>query len=166
MILPPNFAPSPSGQIVAQLRDTINVHLDEQRFEQVHQSNLVYQGGVVLSPGTYHLKFVARENESGKIGTFEQNLSVPQRAARNVSRSAPCCFRASSCRWKNHPRCRPKAQGLRAKLTTSPLEMEGQRIVPSVTRFFTQQQTLYVFFQAYYPEKAGTPSIPTRFAPA
>ena len=31
--------------------------------------------------------------------------------------------------------------------------MEGEKIVPSVTRFFTQQQTLYVFFQAYYPEK-------------
>ena len=49
-----------------------------------------------------------------------------------------------------------KAQGLRAKLATSPLEMEGQRIVPSVTRFFTQQQTLYVFFQAYYPEKGDS----------
>ncbi len=52
-----------------------------------------------------------------------------------------------------------KTQGLRAKLAASPLEMEGQRIVPSVTRFFTQQQTLYVFFQAYYPEK-GDPFDP------
>jgi hypothetical protein len=33
--------------------------------------------------------------------------------------------------------------------------MNGAKIVPSVTRFFNQQQTLYVFFQAYYPEKAG-----------
>jgi hypothetical protein len=31
--------------------------------------------------------------------------------------------------------------------------MDGEKIVPSVTRFFTQQQTLYIFFQAYYPEK-------------
>jgi hypothetical protein len=45
-----------------------------------------------------------------------------------------------------------KGQGLRARLATSPLEMNGEKIVPSVTRFFTQQQTLYVFFQAYYPE--------------
>ncbi|MGC1582383.1 MAG: hypothetical protein WA766_12930, partial [Candidatus Acidiferrales bacterium] len=47
-----------------------------------------------------------------------------------------------------------KGQGVRAKLTASPLEVNGARIVPSVTRFFDQQQTLYVFFQAYYPEKA------------
>jgi hypothetical protein len=32
--------------------------------------------------------------------------------------------------------------------------MSGEKIVPSVTRYFTQGQTLYVFFQAYYPEKS------------
>jgi VWFA-related protein len=54
----------PAGQSVATLRDTITVHLDEQRFQQMTHSNLVYQGGVVLSPGNYRLKFVARENPS------------------------------------------------------------------------------------------------------
>ncbi len=48
-----------------------------------------------------------------------------------------------------------KGQGTRAKLSSTPLDMAGEQIVPSVTRFFTQQQTLYVFFQAYYPEKAA-----------
>jgi hypothetical protein len=47
-----------------------------------------------------------------------------------------------------------QAKGVRAKLTESPLEMSGEKIVPSVTRYFTQGQTLYVFFQAYYPEKS------------
>jgi hypothetical protein len=46
-----------------------------------------------------------------------------------------------------------KTLGTRANLAATPLEMAGERIVPSVTRYFTQQQTLYVFFQAYYPEK-------------
>ena len=67
----------PSRQIVAQLRDTTQVNLDPARYEQINQKNLLYQGGVVLAPGNYRLKFVARENESGKIGTFEQNLVVP-----------------------------------------------------------------------------------------
>ena len=71
-----------------QLRDTITVHLDEQRFQQVNHSNLVYQGGVVLSPGAYRMKFVARENESGKIGTFEQALAVPQRPAARMTLSS------------------------------------------------------------------------------
>jgi hypothetical protein len=39
-------------------------------------------------------------------------------------------------------------------LQSSPLDVEGQRIVPSVTRVFTGQQMLYVFFQAYPPAKS------------
>ena len=145
----------PSGQIVAQLRDTINVDLNQQRFEQVHQTNLVYQGGVVLSPGSYHLKFIARENESGKLGTFEQNFTAPQRPAQRLSISS-VLLSSQLVPVEKSSEVQTKAQGLRAKLAASPLEMEGQRIVPSVTRFFTQQQTLYVFFQAYYPEKSDT----------
>jgi len=146
---------APSGQIVAQLRDTINVSLDQERFEQVHQSNLVYQGGVVLSAGSYHLKFVARENESGKIGTFEQNFTAPQRPSQRLSLSS-VVLSSQLVPVQKSSEVQTKAQGLRAKLTASPLDIEGQRIVPSVTRFFNQQQTLYVFFQAYYPEKSDT----------
>ena len=32
--------------------------------------------------------------------------------------------------------------------------MAGERIIPSVTRVFTSQQMLYIFFQAYVPEKS------------
>ena len=145
----------PSGQIVAQLRDTINVELNQLRFEQVHQTNLVYQGGVVLSPGSYRLKFIARENESGKIGTFEQNFTAPPRQTQRLSLSS-VLLSSQLVAVEKSSEVQTKAQGLRAKLAASPLEMEGQRIVPSVTRFFTQQQTLYVFFQAYYPEKSDT----------
>jgi VWFA-related protein len=142
----------PSGQSVAELQDTINVHLDEQRFEQVHQSNLVYQGGVVLAPGKYRLKFLARENESGKIGTFEQGIVVAPPQPSRITLSSVLLSNQLVAVEKSSE-VATKGQGIRAKMTSSPLEMEGQRIVPSVTRFFTQQQTLYVFFQAYYPEK-------------
>jgi VWFA-related protein len=141
-----------SGQSVAQLRDTITVHLDEERFQQVTHSNLVYQGGVVLAPGNYRLKFLARENESGRIGTFEEALVVPQRPAARLTLSS-VLLSSQLVPVAKSSEVQTQARGNRASLTVSPLEMEGQKIVPSVTRFFTQQQTLYVFFQAYYPEK-------------
>jgi VWFA-related protein len=144
----------PSGQSVAQLRDTITVHLDDEKFQQVSRSNLVYQGGVVLAPGRYRLKFLARENESGKIGTFEQTLVVPQRPAERMSLSTVLLSSQLVPVEAKSADVQTRGQGSRAKDVSSPLEMEGQKIVPSVTRFFTQQQTLYVFFQAYYPEKS------------
>ena len=54
----------------------MTVRLDTERFQQVQQQAMVYQGGFLLSPGKYHLKFLARENESGRVGTFEQELTL------------------------------------------------------------------------------------------
>ena len=142
----------PSGQAVAQLRDTTQVNLDPQRFQEINKKNLLYQGGVVLAPGNYRLKFVARENESGKIGTFEENLFVPVAQPSKMTLSSVVLSSQLIAVQKNSE-VQTKAQGLRAKLVSSPLEVNGETIVPSVTRLFTQNQTLYVFFQAYYPEK-------------
>ena len=44
-------------------------------------------------------------------------------------------------------------------MKSSPLDVGGERIVPSVTRVFTSEQTLYVFFQAYAPQKADANSL-------
>jgi VWFA-related protein len=142
----------PSGQSVAQLRDTTQVNLDPQRFQEINKKNLLYQGGVVLAPGNYRLKFVARENESGKIGTFEENLFVPVAQPSKMTLSSVVLSSQLIPAQKNSE-VQTKAQGLRAKLVNSPLEVNGETIVPSVTRLFMQNQTLYVFFQAYYPEK-------------
>ena len=144
----------PSGQSVAALRDTISVRLEEQRFAQVSRANLVYQGGVVLSPGRYRLRFVARENESGRMGTFEENLVIPERPAEKMTLSS-VLLSSQLVPVEKSAEVETKGQGIRASLTASPLEVAGARIIPSVTRFFNQQQTLYVFFQAYYPEKSG-----------
>jgi hypothetical protein len=143
----------PNGQAVAELRDTIQVHLDAQRFQQVSQSSLLYQGGVLLSPGKYRLKFLARENESGRIGTFEQDLLVPQ-ADPNRMLLSSVLLSSQLVPVAKSSEVETKGQGTKAKLVSTPLDVGGERIVPSVTRFFTRGQTLYVFFQAYFPEKA------------
>ena len=143
----------PRGQSVAELRDTITVQLEQQRFQQVNQSSLVYQGGVVVAPGKYRLKFLARENESGRIGTFEQDITIPEPQPNRIMLSS-VLLSSQLVPVEKSVEVQTKTQGARAALTNSPLEMEGQKIVPSVTRFFSPNQTLYVFFQAYYPEKA------------
>ena len=65
-----------SNRVVGALRDTITVKIDMEHFQDIQQHALVYQGGMILAPGEYKLKFLARENESGRIGTFEQKLSL------------------------------------------------------------------------------------------
>lgn len=137
---------------VAQLRDTITVHVDPERFQQVSKASLEYQGGVVLAPGNYDLKFVARENESGKIGTFEEPLLVPPLPNDKLSLSS-VMLSSQIVPVGQSSEVKTKTQGVKAKLAESPLDVNGERIVPSVTRYFTKSQTLYVFFQTYYPAK-------------
>src|SRR5271154_4201546 len=144
----------PSGQIVAELHDTTQVKLDAGRFQEINKRNLLYQGGVLLAPGNYRLKFVARENESGKIGTFEQNLTIPAAQPEKVTLSS-VVLSSQLVPIEKSTEVATKGQGARAKITSSPLDMEGQRIVPSATNYFTKGQTLYVFLQAYCPEKAN-----------
>jgi VWFA-related protein len=143
----------PSGRTVAELHDTTQVKLDAERFQEINKKNLLYQGGIILGPGNYKLKFVARENESGKIGTFEQDLSIPSSQPGKIALSS-VVLSSQLVPVQKSSEVQTKGQGLRTKLASSPLEMNGETIIPSVTRLFTQNQTLYVFFQAYYPQKS------------
>jgi hypothetical protein len=144
---------NPTGIPVVDRRDTINVKLDSTNFDQVKSNNLVYQGGVLLPPGrTYRLKFIARENESGKLGTFEQNISIPAAPADRMTLSS-VLLSSQIVPVQKQASISTKSVGDKAKNPVSPLQTNGEQIVPSVTRFFNTGQTLYVFFQAYYPDK-------------
>ena len=146
-----------SGGVAGALRDTVKVKLGAERFQQIGQRALVYQGGMILGPGSYRLKFLARENETGRIGTFEQELVLPAPQSERLELSS--VLLSSQLEAVRKPsevgkEVEKKALAMDARLKTSPLEMGGERIIPSVTRVFTTQQKLYVFFQAYLPPKS------------
>lgn len=147
-----------SNRVVGALRDTITVKIDTEHFQGMQQHSLVYQGGIILAPGQYKLKFLARENESGRIGTFEEDLSVapPQPDHLQVS---SLLLSSQVEAVQNTAQIKKQALGQDAKMKSSPLDVGGERIIPSVTRVFTGQQTLYVFFQAYVPQKADASSL-------
>jgi VWFA-related protein len=139
-----------TGRLAGELRDTITVQLDTERFEQ--QSALVYQGGMVLAPGAYKLKFLARENESGRIGTFEDDLTLPA-AVSNRMQLSSVVLSSQIVATQQNGEVKTKAFAPDAKIKESPLDVAGERVIPSVTRVFTNQQTLYILFQAYAPQK-------------
>ena len=147
-----------SNRVVGALRDTITVKVGAEQFQDLQQHALVYQGGMILAPGEYKLKFLARENESGRIGTFEQNISL---ARPRFDRLQVSSLLLSSQVEAVQTAAQIKTQALAkdAKLKSSPLDVGGERIIPSVTRVFSGEQTLYVFFQAYAPQNADANSL-------
>jgi VWFA-related protein len=139
-----------SGRPLAALRDTIQVRLGEQQFQHFREQALVYQGGFVLQPGNYSLKFLARENGSGRVGTFEKPLVVPPANSKRMELSS-VLLSSQLVPTAKSPEVQVKGLGAGIKLDHSPLDVSGERIVPNVTGVFNQSQTLFVFFQAYLP---------------
>ncbi|HUI40621.1 MAG TPA: VWA domain-containing protein [Terriglobia bacterium] len=151
------------GHVAAALRDTLPVRLSPDTYAQVLASNFLYVGGIVLPPGTYKLKAVVRENESGKIGTFEEPLALPAPGGAGLA--------VSSVVVSNQVRggeAAPSARGRRnAPSGPNPLEAGGQNVLPSVTRVFRTDQNLYAFLEAYAPKidmKSGQPAGPASAA--
>jgi VWFA-related protein len=147
-----------SNRVVGALRDTITVKIDAEHFQDIQQHSLVYQGGIILAPGDYKLKFLARENESGRIGTFEQKLSLAPPQVDHLQVSS-LLLSSQVEALQNTAQIKTQALAQDAKLKSSPLDVGGERIIPSVTRVFTGEQTLYVFFQAYAPQNADANSL-------
>ena len=119
---------------VGHLRDTVKLAVDSTK--QVRRKNVQYNTSFLLAPGSYHLKFVVRENRTGRLGTFETDVQVPD------LRKVP--LRSSSVVLSS---LRVPATG--KNKDNNPLVGEQTELVPNVTHVFTQDQHLYLQFEVY-----------------
>ncbi len=147
-----------SGKLVSGVRDEITVKLDEENASKIAQRHLQYDTGLALAPGTYTLRFLARENLTGKMGTFETRFTIPDL---NSAKS----LRLSSVVWSSQKEPITAAVGdagtSRKLAAQSPLVQDNQKIVPSITRVFRRDQTLFVYFEVYDPALDPERKIPS-----
>ena len=61
---------------IGQARQTVKLNLDPSL--QARQRNIEYTTSFNLPPGKYHLKFVVRENQTGRMGSFEADITLPE----------------------------------------------------------------------------------------
>ena len=123
---------------VGRQRDTVKLAVDSS--QQVRRKNVQYNTGFVLPPGTYHLKFIVRENRSGRMGSFETDVHIPD------VRKAPLRMSSVVLSSQRVP-VTQKRKGF------DPLITEQTQLVPSVTHVFTQDQKLYLQYEVYDPAK-------------
>jgi VWFA-related protein len=137
---------------VGQLRDTVKLAVDST--QQVRRKNVQYNTSFVLAPGSYHLRFVVRENRTGRMGTFETDVQIPD------LRKVP--LRSSSVVLSS---LRVPASG--KNKTTNPLVGDQTELVPNVAHVFTQDQHLYLQFEVYDAAKGKiSRTVATNAAPA
>jgi len=151
----------PQNSVVSAVRDTIRVRLDPET-PQKQRRAVQYTTGFYLKPGLYSLKFLLRENRTGKLSTFEQPLSVPDYGGRKLSMSSIILSTRLEPQTQENKAIQKLSGSVGAMSGVSklpdPLVVEQKRIVPSVTRVFSRGETLYIFFQTYLPQK-GAPRL-------
>jgi VWFA-related protein len=128
---------------VGQLRDTVKLAVESTR--QVRRKNVQYNTGFVLAPGSYHLKFVIRENQTGRMGSFETDVQIPdlRKMPLKMSSVVLSSLRAPVTNKKNGP---------------NPLVRDQMELVPNITHVFTPDQHLYLQYEVYDAAKGKNPA--------
>jgi len=123
---------------ISSLRDTVKFNVAGS--QEVRRKNVQYNSGFVLPSGKYHLKFVVRENQSGRLGSFESELVVPE--LKTVPLKMSSVVLASQLQ--------PAAAKRRNE---SPLIRDGSELIPNVTHVFSSGQHLYLYYEVYDPAR-------------
>jgi VWFA-related protein len=147
----------PAGKVIGGVRDEVTLKFTEENAAQLRRRQIEYDTGVTLPPGNYKLKVLARENQNGKMGTFEMKFVVP-----DLSKQA-ATVRMSSVVWSNQREPLSASVGSagtnKKLLEAHPLVEEGQKLIPNITRVFRKDQRLYVYFEVYDPGTEASPSV-------
>jgi len=128
------------GIIVGNVRDTVKLALNQA--QQVQRKNIQYSTGFTLAPGRYHVKFVVRENQTGRLGSFETDLQVPD------MKKIPLKLSSIVLASQQTPNT--------SKKTTNPLVRDGVEWIPNVPHVFRQDQHLYMMYEVYDPAREKT----------
>ena len=123
---------------VGEIRQTVKLDLDPSL--KARQKNIEYTTSFNLPPGKYEMKFVVRENETGRMGSFVAEITLPDMKKAPLKMSSIVLASMREPSRKNDP-----------------LVRDGQEYVPNISHVFRQNQHLYLLYEVYDPArtKAG-----------
>jgi hypothetical protein len=143
------------GITIQNVRDKLDIKLSDDTAAQLAKRPIHYETGFTLLPGKYVIKFLARDAETGRVGTFQTAFAIP-----NLNREEqriPISSVVLSSQRVPFGNAIYNVQKNDAQ-AANPLVSDGQELIPSVTRVFSKSRDLYVFLQAY--ERGATTTQP------
>src|ERR1700678_2739375 len=133
-----------AGQDMAEIRQTVKLAIDDS--QQFSRKNIQYTTGFSLPLGKYHLKFVVRENQTGRMGSFETDINLPDLKKFPLKLSSVVLSSQRSPSGK-------KEEG-------NPLANGGFTWVPNVAHVFRTDQHMYLLYEVYDPASAAAKGAP------
>jgi VWFA-related protein len=147
------------GVTVSNVRDNVNIKLTDATAAELAKRPIEYDGGFTLLPGKYSIKFLARDDETGRIGTYQTNFVIPN-LTKEVKKVPVSSVVLSSQRVDLKDSLYNAVKGKEEVKDTAanPLIADNKKLIPSVTRVFSQGKQIYVYLQAY--EEGSTTATP------
>jgi len=143
-----------AGKQVQNVRDFTPFKLKDATAADLAKHPIEYDSGFTLAPGNYSLRFVARENTTGKIGTYDRKFTVPDLTSEQ--KLLPISSVVLSSQRQDMSQAVYTAEKDKKLLAANPLIEDNKKLVPSVTRVFNRSQDMYVYLQAYEPTAEST----------
>jgi len=143
------------GATIQNIRDKVDMKLSGATAAQWAKVPIQYDTGYTLLPGTYTIKVLARDDETGRIGTYMNKFVVPnlnKEEKRVPISSVVLSSQRIEMKDALYTAGKDKVQMF------DPLVQDGLRLIPSVTRVFSKSKDMYVYLQAY--ERAATSTQP------
>jgi VWFA-related protein len=144
---------------VTNIREHIDAKLSDKTAEELAKRPIEYSTGYTLLPGKYTIKVLARDDATGKIGTFQTTFVIPNlnKETKRVPISSVVLSSERSV-MTNAIYNATKGKEQAKEVAADPLVQNGEKLIPSVTRVFSKGRSLYVYLQAY--EQASATAQP------
>jgi VWFA-related protein len=120
-----------------RVRDTVKLAVSTAT--EIQKKNVQYDTGMSLLSGKYHLKFVVRENQTGRMGSFETDIDVPDLKTLPLKMSSVVLA--------------SRIQPVKKNTNLNPLVRDGNEIIPNVTHVFSATQHLLLYYEVYDPAR-------------
>jgi VWFA-related protein len=151
------------GTTVSNVRDDVNIKLSDATAAELAKRPIEYDTGFTLLPGKYMIKFLARDNETGRIGTYQATFVIPNlnKEEKRVPIST-VVLGSQRVELNQAVYDAAKAKQRGKDDSVNPLVADGKKLIPSVTRVFSTTRQIYVYLQAY--KQTPSPGNPPLFA--
>jgi VWFA-related protein len=145
------------GTTIQNMRDYKDIKLSDATAAEWTKRPIEYDTGYNLLPGAYQIKVLARDSETGRIGTYLGKFAIPN-LDRETQRLPITSVVLSSQRAPMADAIATAGNAKKAATTqaANPLVQDGQKLIPSVTRVFSSKSDMYVYLQAYEPGAVTT----------
>ena len=137
------------GTTISNIRDKVDIKLKGEAATRLASSPIQYHAGYTLLPSKYVIKVLARNAETGRIGTYQAEFVVPN-LDKELIRLPISSVVLGSQRVPRSESLFNAGKDKKAKeQAENPLIENGLELLPSVTRVFSKSRDLLVYLQAY-----------------